>query len=606
MKIKHLAVLSCVGLLACACSAREEGSGDRAGTGSAAGESAAPGAAAVGLAASDAEAARWAGETLGKLTLEQKIGQMICEQMRGDLAEDSAEFAKMLDLARKGQIGAVVVYGGTPVETAALMNRLQRESALPLFVSMDFEGGPGQQLTGATEFPGIMALAAIGSEEIAYAVGKAGAEQGRACGVHITYSPVVDVSTRPDRPTSSVRSFGGDIELVGRMAAAYIRGSQENGLIATAKHFPGRGDVDPIPGTQFSVNPKPAERIEAEEFRAFKAAIDAGVVYIMTEHVAAPSVTEGSELPASVNEKLVTGWLKDRLGFKNIVTTDDMWYPAVVERFGPVKACVMAVAAGHDAVLKPADVAATVGGLVEAVRAGEISEERINQSVRKILYWKARLNLHQNRLVDLEKIPGIVQNAEHLALLNTVADRSLTVLVNGGFFPADAGRFKKVVHVSIQKKPEDPNVDVVASKLAAALPRVEHFALGAKDAPEDRGAQALEAAKTADLVVVSLFCQRDPYGDPAPMPAAQRTLVDELIRLQPAATVVMSYGNPHFAPSMKDAAAFVVGYGESGWYGNQTIHADAFIRLLKGQIKPTGKLPVKVSDEFPIGSGIMF
>ncbi|HLA85886.1 MAG TPA: glycoside hydrolase family 3 N-terminal domain-containing protein [Thermoguttaceae bacterium] len=603
-RIKHLALFSCMSLLACSCNAREDTSVD----GSAAPQSKSG---SPGLGASDAEATAWANETLAKLSLEQKIGQMICEQMQGNVAEDSPEFAKVLDLVRKHQIGALCVYGGSPVKTAALFNRLQKESKLPLFISMDFEGGPGQQLAGATEFPANMALAAIGSEEITYAVGKAGAEEGRACGVHITYSPVVDVSTRPDRPTSSVRSFGGDIDLVSRMAAAYIRGYQENGMLATAKHFPGRGDVDPIVGTQFSVNPKPAEQVEAQDFRPFKAAVDAGAVYMMSEHVAVPSVTGGSDLPASVEKRLITGVVRENLGFKGIFTSDDMWYPSVVERFGPVRACVMAIAAGQDVVLKPADVPATIEGLVKAVRDGEISAQQIDQSVKKILYWKARLGLHRERLVDVAKIPSVVRSKEHVDLLNTVADRSLTLLVNNGFFPADASKMskvRKIAHLTVQKMPEWPNAGIVAARLEELLPDVEttHVALGAKDAPADVRDKALDAAREADLVVVSLFCQRDAYANPAPMTEANAAILEEVIRLKPKATVVMSYGNPHFTPRFKNAAAFVVGYGEAGWYGNQTVYADAFVRLLKGQITPQGKLPVKVSDEFPIGAGVVY
>lgn len=556
------------------------------------------------LAASHEEATAWAEKTLAGLSLKQKIGQMICEQMRGDIAQDSPEFEKLIKLVRDSEIGAFVIYGGSPIETAKLLNRLQKESKLPLLMTIDFEGGPGQQLKGATEFPGNMALAAIGSEELAYQVGKVGAEEGRACGFHVNYSPVVDVSTRPHYPASSVRSFGGDVALLGRLAAAYIHGYQENGMLATAKHFPGRGDVDTIPGTLFAANNKPADQVVREDFQGFKAAIDAGVTYVMSEHVCVPSVTGGSDRPASVEKALVTDWLKGKLGFKGILTSDDMWYPHVIERFGSVKVCVMAVQAGHDVILKPADATATAKGLVEAVQAGDISEEQINGSVKKILYWKARLNLHKNRFADLTKIPTVVAGEEHTKVLNTVADSSLTLLANKGFFPTDMNKYKKIVHISVQKKPDDANVAVIASKLAAAFPNVEHFAFGtaAPASPE----KALAAAKAADLVIVSLLCQRGGPNDTTPIKNAELALLHDVMKAKPGATVVMSYGNPYFVEKLKDASAFVVGYGESGWFGNQTIYADSFIRLLKGQITPKGKLPVTVSPKTPIGSGITY
>ncbi|MCG2816548.1 MAG: hypothetical protein L6425_11515, partial [Candidatus Aminicenantes bacterium] len=285
------------------------------------------------LTASHEEAEAWALKTLNNLTLERKIGQMICEQMRGDYtAEDSPEFLYLTGLIRDYGIGGFVLYGGTPHNIASLLNRLQKESDIPLLISSDFEGGPGQQIQGATEFPANMALSAIGSEDIAYHLGKAGAREGRAVGIHLTYSPVVDIQTQPNNPVLSTRSFGRNIDLLGKMAGSYIKGYQENGMLATAKHYPGRGDVELIPGTEFTVNNKPADRVEEEDFLAFKKAIEAGVTYVMSEHIAIPSVTDGSDLPASVEKKLATYWLREKLGFKGILTTDDMWYKKVTDR----------------------------------------------------------------------------------------------------------------------------------------------------------------------------------------------------------------------------------------------------------------------------------
>ena len=558
------------------------------------------------LTASHAEAERWAADTLAGLSLERKVGQMICEQMRGEYkAADDPEFLRLLSLVREYGVGGFVVYGGTPHDTARLLNRLQKESDLPLLISSDFEGGPGQQFEGASEFPGNMALSAIDSEETAYAEGKAGALEGRAIGVHLTYSPVVDVQTRPDNPVLSVRSFGADIDRLGRLAGAYIRGYQENGMLATAKHFPGRGDVRLIPGTEFTVNDKPAAEVEAQDFAAFKKAIEAGVAFVMSEHIAVPSVTGGSDLPASVEPKLATGWLKEKLGFQGVLTTDDMWYPKITDRFGPVRACVLAVKAGHDAVLKPADVPATIAGLVEAVRSGEIPQEQIDASVWKILYWKARLNLHRNRFVDEDKISSVVGTREHAALVNDIADRSLTLLVNRGILPMAAPAPGKIVHISIQRKAVDAAPAAVASKLAAAFPGTASFALGpaVRDEVYDK---ALSAARGADTVLVSLFSQRTAYVDNGPLHDKDLRFLRSVVAAKPDAVVVMSYGNPYLAPSCAGAAAFLVGYGEGGFYGNQLVYADSLIRLIKGEIKPRGKLPVAVSADFPAGSGLTY
>ena len=193
----------------------------------------------------------------------------------------------------------------------------------------------------------------------------------------------------PINPVLSVRSFGSDVELLGKMASAYIRGYQENGMLATAKYFPGRGDVDLMGDTEFLINSKPATRIEAEDLAAFKKAIDAGVTFVMSEHIAIPSLTDGSDLPASVEAKLASYWLRERLGFENVLTTEDLWYPKVVDRFGAERAGVLAIRAGHDVLLKPKNAIKMIDAVARAVRGGEIAIEQIDHSVEKLLYWKS-------------------------------------------------------------------------------------------------------------------------------------------------------------------------------------------------------------------------
>ncbi|MGB7296782.1 MAG: glycoside hydrolase family 3 N-terminal domain-containing protein, partial [Candidatus Aminicenantales bacterium] len=394
------------------------------------------------------EAVEWADRTLAGLTLEKKIGQMICSDITGGYITDSdPRLERWVRLARDQGVGMFVLYGGTPGDVAHLLNRLQREAVLPILIAADFEGGPGQQVTGASEFPANMAFAAAGSEDLMYQAAKIGATEGRAMGIHLTYTPVVDISVRPDNPAESVRSFGGDLDLLGRMVRAYVRGYTENGMLTSAKHFPGRGDVEPMPDfPAFSYIKKPAADVEAQEFRAFKLAVDAGVTFIMTEHIAVPSVADGSRLPASVEKKLATDWIRDRLGFKGILTTDDLWYDQVISRFGPEDVTVKAVLAGHDIILKPKDPAAAIRRLVEAVRSGEIGQERIDESVHKLLYWKARLNLHKNRFVDEEEVNALVGTPEHLAVVQKVADESMTLLKNDGVLPIKPGKLAKVVN----------------------------------------------------------------------------------------------------------------------------------------------------------------
>jgi len=195
------------------------------------------------------EAEEWADKTLAVLTLERKVGQMICADIAGGyIADSDPRLREWIRLARDYGVGMFVLYGGTPRDVAYLLNRLQKEAVLPILMAADFEGGPGQQVNGASEFPANMAFAAAGSEELMYEAAKIAAIEGRAMGIHLTYSPAVDISVRPENPAESVRSFGGDLDLLGRMVRAYVRGYRDNGMLTTAKHFPGRGDVERLPG----------------------------------------------------------------------------------------------------------------------------------------------------------------------------------------------------------------------------------------------------------------------------------------------------------------------------------------------------------------------
>lgn len=553
-----------------------------------------------------ADAQAWVDRTLAGLTLERKVAQLISAPIDGVyVARDNPARREWMALARDHGIGAFVVYGGTPHETAHLLNQLQQVAEIPLLIAADFEGGPGQQFVGASEFPANMALAAIGSEELAYQVGQVGAREGRAIGIHVTYSPVVDIQTVPRNPVLSVRSFGRDLDLLGRLAGAYIRGYQENGMLATAKHYPGRGDVELIPGTEYTINRKPPSQLEREDFLAFRHAIDAGVAFVMSEHIVVPSVTDGSDLPASVEPKLGTEWLRHRLGFTGILTSDDLWYPKVTERFGAEEAGVLAIQAGHDMLLKPANPVATIRAVSEAVRAGRIPEARIDASVRKVLAAKTRVGLHRERMVDPAWIDAAVGIEAHQALVRSIAEQSLTVLVNDGVLPSSAPSLGRIAHVSIQRSASLATPGAVNQTLRDALD-VQSSHLIRPDSSDGAREAAVTAARAADTAIVSLFSQRSTYRDNGALSEADRQLMARIVAAKPRSTIVMSYGNPYLIDGLARPAVFVVGYGEGGFYGNQLAYADALVRLLRGEVTPLGRLPVDVNAEFPSGSGVRF
>ncbi|UCE41811.1 MAG: glycoside hydrolase family 3 C-terminal domain-containing protein [Candidatus Aminicenantes bacterium] len=558
-------------------------------------------------AASDVDALTWAEQTLSDLSLEEKIGQLICVDITADyIAEDDPRFQSWVRLARDYGVGGFVLYGGTPRDVAFLLNSLQNEAELPLLMSADFEGGPGQQVRGASEFPANMAFAAAGSEDLMYRAASIGSVEGRAMGIHLTYTPVVDISVRPENPSESVRSFGGDLDFLGCLVRAYVKGYHENGMLTTAKHFPGRGDIEVFPEfPQFRFINKPAEKVESQEFQAFKLAVDAGVDFVMSEHIAVPSVTEGSSLPASVEGRLVTGWLREKLGFGGVLTTDDLWYDHVIQRFGPVEVALKALEAGHDVLLKPKDPVAVIEGVAEAVKSGRIPESRIDHSVVKLLVLKARLGLHKNRLVDEDQVNTLVGTPAHLAVVQEVADRSITLLKNEGVLPVKEIVGDRTINVGIQKYEDDPSPAALSAKLSSAFPGIRNYVLRS-DTDTAVYDTILSGAHEADLVILSLFVQRTRQVDNAPFRERDLKFIKELFQTGAKSIVAMSYGNPFLIRKIDEVPAFLVGFGERGWYGNQAVYFDSFIKLLKGDLAPQGKLPVKVSDLYPLGFGLSY
>ena len=357
-------------------------------------------------------------------------------------------------------------------------------------------------------------------------------------------------------------------------------------MFATAKHYPGRGDVE-ILEDEFLRNSKPAARVEAEDLRAFGSAIDSGVAFVMSEHITIPALTGGSDLPASVEPKLASYWLRERLGFQGVLTTDDLWYPKVVKRFG--------AESGGDGGTGRARRAAEARecrrhhqGPGPGGQSGDIPLARIDASVEKILYSKARLGLHRDRFVDPERIGSVVaRKLTGIWFARSRSDRSPPSSI-AACSPRSAKPWEGS-STSRARRTRGSRTALGSQKMREGLSLRETFLLGPGVDPARYDA-ARRAGLSADTVVVSLFHQRTVYRDRGVLPS--RDL--ELIRGFAAAGVrtLVSFGNPYLAEDLPGVSAFVVGYGEGGFYGNQLVYADAFVRLLKGEITPSGKLPV--------------
>lgn len=550
----------------------------------------------------------WVDETIEKLTLREKVGQMIVPRISGAyMPIDGPEYQRLYEWVVRQGVGGVIITQGPPLEMAVKLNTLQRLAKVPLLVSADMEHGPGQILTSgtilpygidngsATRFPPLMGLGATRDESLAYDLGRITAIEGRAAGVHVTYAPVVDVNNNPNNPIINTRSYSEDPQLVSRMARAHIRGLQENGMIATAKHFPGHGDTGTDSHINLPVITVGKARADVVELPPYRTAIENGVGAIMTAHIAFPALT-GDSIPATLNPKILTGLLRDELHYRGLIVTDAMDMGAIVKTFGHTNAAVMAVKAGADQLLQPLpqDVRPMIDSITAVVQRGEIPEERINQSVRKLLQAKKSLGLDKERTVDVAAIPFVLGTPADQQRAQEAADRSITAVRDRDkLLPLRGGA--RVVSVVYADDYDPFTGRIFQAALAQSIPGLRAITL---DATSDsaRIARAAAAMDSADIVLFSPYIRVTAYKGVLMIPARIASVIDAVSSRKP--TIVTAFGNPYVLTQFPNISTYVLAWGQ--WDVSQRAAA----RALTGQIAITGKLPIAIPPLHNLGEGL--
>ena len=543
----------------------------------------------------------WVGRTLKRLTIEEKIGQMIACRFTADFRNaDSPGLAALDDLVAKSKIGGLILFAPARVyETAELANAFQRQARVPLLMAADFERGAANRITNATLFPPFMALGAAGSEELAYEVGRATALEGRAMGIHMAYAPVVDVNINPDNPIINTRAIGADPALVSRIANAFIRGVQENGMIATAKHFPGHGDTSQDSHSLLPTITADLERLEKVELYPFGQAIGAGVRAVMTAHLAVPALDPTPGLPATLSAPILTGVLRQKMGFKGLVVTDALEMGGVTNAFSSEEAALRAVLAGVDMLLLPPEPDRVISFLAAAVRDGRIPAARIDASVRRILEMKASLGLDRRRYVDIDALRTRVAPKAYLELASRTFERSATLVRNEANVLPLAAAPEKLAVLALSSDLGDyfagqPFVEAMRSKFPGAR---AFYADG--DTGEDKLDEALAAASSAETVVVGVYSRLVDRKGSVGLEPRHVDLIEKLAALPDGPkVVVVSFGSPYLLRHFPDVDAYLCLYKDTP--EAQTVAA----RALSGELDVTGKLPVSIPDLYPIGHGL--
>jgi beta-N-acetylhexosaminidase len=580
----------------------------------------------------DKAAARWVEQTLKRMTLDEKIGQLLVTSFDATFVSADSDLSDRLrHLVRDVKVGGVHVFGanepmpavmlnstygngsasrkGDPYVAAAVLNRLQREAETPILTTADFEGGVGYILNGATRLPRAMAIGAAHDPELAYRAGKVSAEEGRALGVLVDFYPIVDVNNNPRNPIINLRSFGEDVRLVSEMARAYIRGVRDGGMIATAKHFPGHGDTATDTHIGLAVIEHPRSHLDQVELPPFRAAIEAGAGAVMSSHIALPALDPGMvpgaaealRTPATLSRPILTGLLRDEMKFDGLIYTDSMSMFAISRNVPPDRAAALAVKAGADQVLHSPDDDAAFRGIKAAVAAGEIPETQITRSAERVLEAKARMGLHMSRGVDLAAIDEKLGTRAHRQVAAELSARAITLLKDeGNQVPFAVAKTAGVLYLSVVDYAsgwrEGAPSRTFLPELRKRWPNVTAVEISDRTTADELD-MVRAVARRSDAIVASVFVRIASYSGRMDLSPSQVSLLESLAGANKPYVAVL-FGNPYTATFLQKLPTMLLTY--EAFDGIEA----AAVSALAGETPISGRLPISLPGMFPIGHGL--
>ncbi|HEX3557832.1 MAG TPA: glycoside hydrolase family 3 N-terminal domain-containing protein [Pyrinomonadaceae bacterium] len=574
------------------------------------------------------EALSWADAELKRMTLDEKAGQLISIGINARfLNEGSDEFKELRRQVERNHIGGIILFRGPIYESVHLVNRMQQFAREPLLISADLEAGSGMRFDDATDFPWNMAVGATGNPVYARREGELTAREARALGVEQILAPDADVNNNAANPVINVRSFGEDPAEVARFVAAFIEGAQSNGVIATAKHFPGHGDTATDSHRGLPVINVGRARLDAVELVPFRAAIKAGVGAVMSAHIGLPQIdptqvsplprdaivrpayaeqevfSENAVLPGTLSPVITGSLLRRDLGFDGIVVTDALDMSGLTIYFKQDEAGVRAVLAGADMLLKPGDPDAVARGLRDAVKSGRLTEARIEESARKILAAKYDLGLVKERVTPLESIDRVVSSPEALKLADEVAERAITLVRDDAKLlqRADGTGLRpgaRLFNLAVTNGEDRFTVaNPFVSQLVRSGRRADTLVLDSRSSDEEVN-NAIERARKADVVIVSMYGRvRSGAANSVGIPAQGARVLSALLQSRKP-VVGISFGNPYLLENFPALQTYVVAYGDMPSLQR------AAARALLGQTDITGRLPISLPGLYPRGTGI--
>ena len=530
---------------------------------------------------------QWVDSVFNSLTPEQRIAQLMVIRAHSNLGADHV--SKVTKEIQQYNVGALCFFQGGPVRQANLTNFYQGIARTPLMITIDGEWGVGMRLDSVIKYPYQLTLGAMDNQRLVYEMGLAVGEQCKRLGIHVNYAPVVDINNNPDNPVIGYRSFGEDREKVIKFGIAYMKGMQDAGIMACAKHFPGHGDVAVDSHLDLPVINKSRSELDSNEIKPFRELINAGIGSVMVAHLSVPSIDSGEHRASSISKNTITGVLRNDIGFKGLTFTDALEMKGVAKYFPGGVISVEALIAGNDMLCLPEDVGGAIEAIKTAISENKLSWEEINEKVKKVLKAKYQLGLNQSKTIETNNLLTDL-NAKADAIKLKVAKETITVLKQGtGAASLPLKKNARIAYVAIG--------DVVQN-ISQQLKNnytVDTYTMSWKDGDEKADEVFEKVINKYEVVLIGVhnFSNR-----PANNYGITNSSLSLWRRLNKSNSITLVFGNVLASANFCNANALIA------CHQDDDITRSVAISLLEGKVKASGKLPVRVCDH-PAGYGIV-
>ncbi|MDP4114554.1 MAG: glycoside hydrolase family 3 protein, partial [Bacteroidota bacterium] len=518
----------------------------------------------------------WVEKILKGMSLEEKAGQLVFPSMDSrDVAPNSKEYRKYVHYVKDLKVGGVIFFIGTIHEQAVLTNKLQELSKIPLLISSDFERGVSQYSSEGTLFPTNMAVGAADDSALTYEMGYIIAQEGLSFGVHQNFAPVVDINNNALNPIINVRSYGENVNLVTKLSNAFIKGTQDGGMIAASKHFPGHGNTSVDSHKKIPIITGSKSELNNIEFAPFLSNFKTGVLSCMVSHLGLTAYEPNTSLPASLSKKVVTGLLRNQLGFSGLIVTDALNMKAITDNFSNAEAAVLAIQAGNDCLLFPEDPDDYVEAIINAVKTGKITEERLDNSIRRILKVKKWIGLDKDKFVAVNNINKVVGTPRHWDVAKKLAEESITLVKNSAnLIPFNTN--KKYLQINVLDTRGGSNDEYFNTLLSNKMPKLEteRIFLGSRQKDYDR---IIQKAKNFDVVILNVYLKVRSSQGTIGMDEKHQSFIKDLFGANKN-IVFASHGNPYILSIAPQAGAYICNYGDA------KVSEEALVKAFFGNI----------------------